>query len=347
MKSVKRLINRLAFFVVGTTAFARLVSLLERARDPRPNLLRVLTYHRVDEPAAHPDRYPGLISATPKNFEQQINYLASHYHVVSMQDLLDTVQHRKVLPPRSVLLTFDDAYDDFAKYAWPALKRHNLPVTLFVPTAYPDDAERVFWWDRLHQAVNSVAERQSIDTPLGLLPVATAQQRRQTYKRLRDHVKALPHATAMALTNRIFDDLGVVGARQAVLGWDALRQLAKEGVTLGTHTRTHPLLNRVSPEELRAEVVDSLGDLQREIGATPPFFAYPSGGFDDQVVRTLREEGVLLAFTTVYGVNDLRSLDPLRIRRINVGSRTNLSLFRARLLPWAVYLNRWLPLASS
>ena len=347
MRPILRLSKRLASRVIATATFARLVSLLERADDPRPNLLRILTYHRVDEPQAHPERYPGLISAAPRDFEQQMSFLATHYHVVSMQDLLDVVQKGAVLPPRAVLITFDDAYDDFAEYAWPVLKRYHLPVTLFVPTAFPDHPEHVFWWDRLHEALDSVPERRNIGTPLGSLPVGTAAQRKQTYARLRDHLKDLPHATAMASITQICDDLGVTGPRQTVLGWDALRQLASEGVTMGAHTRTHPLLHRVSPDAVRAEVVGSLDDLKRELGAPPPIFAYPSGGFDDQVVQILKQEGIVLAFTTVSGVNNLRSADPLRLRRINIGSRTTFPLFRARLLPWSMVLDRRLPLASS
>jgi hypothetical protein len=65
------------------------------------------------------------------------------------------------------------------------------------------------------------------------------------------------------------------------------------------------------------------------------------------VVRILREEGFRLAFTTVRGVNDMQHADRLRLRRINVGRRTNLSIFRARLLPWSLYLNRWRPLSGT
>jgi hypothetical protein len=64
-------------------------------------------------------------------------------------------------------------------------------------------------------------------------------------------------------------------------------------------------------------------------------------------VQILKQEGIVLAFTTVSGVNNLRSADPLRLRRINIGSRTTFPLFRARLLPWSMVLDRRLPLASS
>src|ERR671914_537157 len=90
--------------------------------------------------------------------------------------ILPAREGRADLPPRAVLLTFDDAYDDFAEVAWPLLRHHGLPATLFVPTAYPDVPGRAFWWDRLHQAVAG-ARASSVATPVGRLPLSSAAER--------------------------------------------------------------------------------------------------------------------------------------------------------------------------
>jgi peptidoglycan/xylan/chitin deacetylase (PgdA/CDA1 family) len=334
-------------FAMQSTAFATFLALLERANDPRPNVLRVLTYHRIDEPGARPQLNPGLISATPATFDQQMRYLAANYRVISMPELLHASQTGTALPPRAVLVTFDDGYCDFAEHAWPTLKRYRLPVTLFVPTAYPDQPTLTFWWDRLYQALHSAAAHAEIDTPLGRLPLATAAQRGQAFAQLRDSVKGQPHAEAMALVDQVCAQLGAPHPEQHVLGWDALRQLAHEGVTLGAHTRTHPLMNRISPADARDEALGSLHDLEQRIGSTLPIFAYPSGAFNAETVRVLARAGFLLAFTTARGLNDLRRADRLRLRRINVGQRTSLAALRTQLLPWSVYFNRWLPLVSA
>ena len=327
--------------------FSKLLSLLERADSQRPNLLRVLTYHRVDEPHAHPSLYPGLISATPEAFDQQMSYLAANYHVMAMPELLDACTRGRPLPPRAVMITFDDACCDFAEHAWPTLKRYRLPATLFVPTAFPDHPDRSFWWDRLYQAVSSTRRRDALETPVGRLQLGSARQRADTFGRLKDYVKTMPHGVAMEWIERTCDELGVERSVHNVLSWAELRRLANEGLTLGAHTQTHPLMNRVTSAEVRAEALGSLRDLEREIGSAAPIFAYPSGGFNDEVVRILREEGFRLAFTTVRGVNDMQFADRLRLRRINIGRRTNLSIFRARLLPWSLYLNRWRPLSGT
>lgn len=299
----------------------RVLDALEKLDAPRPNHLRVLTYHRIDDPAG---------------FEQQAAYLARRFSPVTAAQVLEACAGRAALPPAALLITFDDAYRNFAQVAWPILKRHGLPATLFVPTAYPDHPERVFWWDRLEWALAHTARRTPLDTPAGPLPLDRLAQRRAALRRLKRYLSGLPPAENRALVERLCADL-LDGAAQpepqgAVLGWDDLRRLAAEGVTLGAHTCTHPSLDRISPAEAVGEAAGSLQDLRRELGSALPIFAYPGGRFSQAVVEGLRRAGFALAFTTVRGTNVLPQADPLRLKRINIGGRSGLFELRARLL---------------
>lgn len=337
-RTMKKLIKGIASLTVRSYAFDRFVRLLERTGRSQAHLLRILTYHRVDEADAHPNLYP-RVTVSPSAFDAQMRYLAKKYYVISMPELLFLSRHGGAVPPNAVMVTFDDAYCDFAGQAWPILKRYNLPVTLFVPTAFPGKRVRSFWWDDLYHALRATDCREELDTAAGRISLATEGDRNQALTRLRDHVKSLPHDEAMAWVDGICRKLGMPMPERSVLSWDTLRQLARQGVTLGAHTQTHPLLNRVTVAEARSEAVGSLRDLEREIGSALPIFAYPSGGFNDEVVRLLKQAGFELAFTTVRGINDWRTADRLRLRRINVGPATTLPVLRAQLLPVTARLN--------
>jgi len=327
-------LRRSASVAARSKAFARLVAGLERAARPHPHLLAVLTYHRVDDPSASPLLYPGLISAQPAEFEEQMGFLASQCRPISLTELRAVRRGEARLEPRSVLVTFDDGYRDFAEHAWPILKRHGIPVTLFVPTGYPGDPDKAFWWDRLYGALVSTGPRGPIATPAGDLPLATAADRLQAFRRLRGHLHALSHEEAMGLVDEVCAALTAPTPDSAVLGWPELRALAADGVVLAPHSRSHPLLDRLPREAVREEIVGSLEDLEREIGVAPPVFAYPAGAQDAYVARILEEAGFELAFATTRGTNDLRRADWLRLRRINVGRASGLPLIRAQLLPW-------------
>ena len=313
-----------------------LVAAIERVAPSRRGTLVVLTYHRVDLPDARPGLLPGLISASPTRFAEQIDGLVRFAQPVSLQDVLDALRRPTRLPDRAVLVTFDDAYRDFAVHAWPALRAAGVPVTLFVPTAYADGTRPGFWWDRLWAAVRLTSRESLPDSPIGPRRLRTARERSSALASLRTRFKSLAHDAAMREVEGLITALApsVADAASEVLRWDELRRLSAEGVTLAPHTRTHPMLDRLPLAEAVAEIAGAREDLEREVGRTPAALAYPSGGHGGDAVEAARRAGMTLAFTTVRGGNDLRHADPLRLRRINVGQRAHTPLLRAELL-WA------------
>jgi peptidoglycan/xylan/chitin deacetylase (PgdA/CDA1 family) len=319
------------------------VGLVESMTPWRSGRLAIVTYHRVDDPGSRPDLMPSLISATPAGFGEQIDALRQHLTPVSLAQVIDALADPRRLPPKAVLITFDDAYADFRTVAWPILRDRQVPVTLFVPTAYPGRMQPPFWWDRLWDAVIRSPLATVPGGPAGGLPLGAAE-RSPTIARLIGVLKDMDHDRAMEEVDRLTGALapGIEGdppqtgpdPRPAVLDWDDLRALATEGVTLAPHTRTHPLLDRVPVDRAVEEIAGSHADLEREIGPTPRALAYPSGAHGGDAVEAARRAGMVLAVTTKRGGNDLRHADPLRFRRINIGLRTSPSLVRAQIV-WA------------
>jgi peptidoglycan/xylan/chitin deacetylase (PgdA/CDA1 family) len=339
---VFQIIKHTASVAAKSSAFNRFVKLLENMDGQQPGFLRVLTYHRVDEPTRRPWLDPGLISASPKDFDEQMAYLATFYQMVTISDVLAALKSRntKDLPPRAVLVTFDDGYCDFEEHAWPILRRHKAPVTLFVPTVYPDHPEQTFWWDDLYHALQSTNRKEDLKTRIGTFSLSNTVSRNQAYQRLKNYLKTLKHAEAISIVRELCNELGVQPVANCIMSWDSLRKLSRQGLTLGAHTRTHPLLNRVSLDDARREVVGCLEDLKHQIGFALPIFAYPSGEFSNDVVSMLEREGFSLAFTTKRGINNINHLNPLRIQRINVGGRTSLPILRAQMLSWTAHFNK-------
>ncbi|MDQ3492124.1 MAG: polysaccharide deacetylase family protein [Chloroflexota bacterium] len=321
---------------MSSPASARMMGILDGLHQGRVDVLAALTYHRVDEPAARQHLDPGLISAQPADFAKQMRYLASRRRVLSLHDLMAVQESGRAIPPRSVMITFDDAYQDFAQHAWPVLRGLGLPVTLFVPTAYPGDPSRSFWWDRLYHALQ-VTDRSVVvgDESFGSLSLRTGGDRANAYALLKRRVKSLPHESAMDLVEQITSELSVPSAPGAVLDWPQLRRLADEGVTLASHSRTHPLLSRVSALQLREELEGSMADMEREVGEAPRAVAYPDGAHSVQVLAAARRAKLSIGFTVVRGVNDLHEVDWLRLRRINVGAHSSLPFIRAQLVTYS------------
>ena len=101
---IKSALHRVAEWKTTDGVIAGLESV---AREPK-DLLRVLTYHRVDWPDAQPHLYPGIISATPDDFRAQMEWLSEHYNAIAHDQLVSAIECGTELPPRSIMVTFDD-----------------------------------------------------------------------------------------------------------------------------------------------------------------------------------------------------------------------------------------------
>jgi peptidoglycan/xylan/chitin deacetylase (PgdA/CDA1 family) len=315
------MLRRVLRAAASTRTAAAAASLLDRAGGPAP-ICAILTYHRVLDPESNPTTYPGLC-VRPAQLRVQLAELARRYPIIGLSDLLAARRGEASLPSRSVLVTFDDAYVDFATAAWPILSSLSLPATLFVPTEFPGRPDRTFWWERLFELVSRAEKPGVIDTPAGRLRTATPEERLGAYRRLRAHATAAGHAALPGLLDQLAAAVDAPPPRSPVLGWDELRRLAAEGVALAPHSRTHRLLPELDDEELRDELEGSRADLQRKVGEVPPVIAYPSGAHDARVRHAARAAGYEIAFTTRRGVHRLRDLSWLAVRRINVGLQAN------------------------
>jgi peptidoglycan/xylan/chitin deacetylase (PgdA/CDA1 family) len=95
--------------------------------------LVVLMYHKVNDRPANPLSIPVSL------FDEQMAQLRElGYAVVGLDAVLDHYAGVAPLPPRAVLITFDDGYRDNLENALPVLRRHGYEAVLFVPIGYLD-----------------------------------------------------------------------------------------------------------------------------------------------------------------------------------------------------------------
>jgi peptidoglycan/xylan/chitin deacetylase (PgdA/CDA1 family) len=111
------------------------------------------------------------------------------------------------------------------------------------------------------------------------------------------------------------EDIGVLESS----GWD-----------IGNHTFNHRMLPELSPEEQKQELESTnkiLSGILR--GKKIRYFSYPVGKYNDSVIKTLKDEGFTLAFTTEHGWAT-SDTDPMLIPRVPVGPGTNMLVFRLK-----------------
>jgi peptidoglycan/xylan/chitin deacetylase (PgdA/CDA1 family) len=125
----KEALKRAVYYVCGAVTHFSGVSRF-RALGQRTGSLRVIMYHKVN------DQRGNSLSVPVARFDEQMRLLTERYNVISADELLAHIDGGAPMPPRSVLITFDDGYRDVRTNAYPILKRYELPAVLFVATDF-------------------------------------------------------------------------------------------------------------------------------------------------------------------------------------------------------------------
>jgi peptidoglycan/xylan/chitin deacetylase (PgdA/CDA1 family) len=97
----------------------------------------ILTYHSISQG-------PAPLCIAPNVFAAQMHWLKSNAHIMPLELLVESLVHGRLLPPRTVALTFDDGFSDFHTEAAPTLKHLELAATVFLPASY---CGKVSSWD--------------------------------------------------------------------------------------------------------------------------------------------------------------------------------------------------------
>ncbi len=97
----------------------------------------ILMYHYISDPPAGADKYRVDLSVSPERFESHLRYLQEQgYTTISLRDLVYYLTRGTPLPPKPIVLTFDDGYIDHYEHAFPLLKKYSFRGTFFIITDF-------------------------------------------------------------------------------------------------------------------------------------------------------------------------------------------------------------------
>ncbi len=274
----------------------------------------VLMYHRIIPNNDVEFALQAGMYVEPETFEMQINYLEKYFHVIPIKEMLK--YNDGLFKPLARLplciITFDDGWCDFYKYAYPILSSHGVPATVFLPTKFIGTENR-FWTDSLirlcygrERGEGGVREIQKSLNPLIDLLENGCGSMATRLERSIEKMKTLPQEEV----NRI---LAILSERWEIdptlhgrnfLTWDEVREMHRSGlVSFGSHTESHRILTTLQDDEIDLELLQSKNRLLAEGVADPSClpFAYPNGNYNDRIVALVKKHGYSLAVTTKKG----------------------------------------------
>ena len=119
----------------------------------RQIVVPILMYHYISTPPEDADIYRQDLSVSPENFRAQMQLLVDEgYTTISLYDLNRALRWGTPLPPRPVILTFDDGYRDVYVNAFPVLVEFGFTGTFFVITARLDEGHPAYiTWEQAQE----------------------------------------------------------------------------------------------------------------------------------------------------------------------------------------------------
>jgi peptidoglycan/xylan/chitin deacetylase (PgdA/CDA1 family) len=277
----------------------------------RPHVV-ILGYHRVRDEASDPFD----LSVTPAELDEQLRFLVRYARPVALQQAVRELLQGAIVP-RSVVVTFDDGYDDTVTTALPLLRKHAVPATVFITTGTLGEP---FWWDAIAACL---LEPPSLPDHV----IIEASGRRHTYA-THDRTSVLQQVAALLRPLDSVERTASVAAlmeqtmphgRAALpraLRTTEIEQLAEDPlIEIGAHSETHPVLAELPEESQRREIENNRRALESLTRQPVRSFAYPNGSFGPVTQQLVQTAGFTVACSSVPDVA-LSSSDRLALPRL-------------------------------
>ena len=259
--------------------------------------LIVLSYHLVSDEKVRYVHYP---YRTVSNFERDIDFFVKHYNLVTGKQLLASIEGGPALPPRALLLTFDDGHAECETKVAPILKSKGVPAVFFLTTSLLDNQNihyrhlaSLLAWE-----VQKLSPQASTELDTSIFMDTVGETLRQKVMNVGYAEKARLFTLADCIG---FDWMDFLKQRKPYLTSSQVRSLQSAGFEIGGHSVDHPRFTDVSVDEQVRQTVDCMKALKTQYGCDDGFFAFPSsdaGVSLDYFDRVYNSGSVKLTFGT-------------------------------------------------
>ena len=226
-------------------------------------------------------------------FEKILIALKARYRLVSAAELEELLFQKKELK-NFCHISFDDGDRSFYNIIFPLLKKHKVPVSLFVSPQIIITGNN-YWFQEIigydeDILKNILAEQLQISVDLikkySSQSIFKCLQVKQIYNVI-EHYRQHTKEEKKTSQNMSADQLMEVEAS----GW----------VTIGAHTMNHPVLKSENDKNAAFEIAESIKRLEILLGHPVKYFAYPNGrpgfDFDEREMNCLKNNKISLAFS--------------------------------------------------
>ena len=254
------------------------------------NTPKIMMYHSFS--GAEKEGY-----VSKAHFEWQLQTIKKNCVPMSLIDLAELNENKKPIPKNVVVITIDDGYKNVFDYAFPLLKKYQIPATFFVTTNFIDQTDWL-WPDKVKYLLSNTQTQEThiefdgTKTELNFGAINHLCLNLENDKKL----KFIEH-----LANQLDITLPVGPPDEfASCTWQQLEEMQRNGIEIGSHTLSHPSLGQVSDKQANTEIEHSLAVINNHLSTIPRTFCYPNGqpnDYNPNVIKMVGAAGYKAAVT--------------------------------------------------
>jgi len=301
--------------------------------------ITIVMYHYVRD--LKNSKYPKIKGLDISFFKEQIDYIRKKYHVVTMEEVIYSIENSTELPKNSLLLTFDDGYLDHFLNVLPILDKYKLQGSFYSPSkAILEhtvlDVNKIHFilaaskdvFDLLKDLknllqyykkdfnlkdfdfyFNKLAFASRIDTKEVIFIKRLLQV--ELIKELREKIVDILFVKYTGMSENDF-------SRELYMSQNQLSELLSFGMHVGNHGHNHFWWNRLTEKEMEDELNLSC-DFLRKLGVNMSNWTacYPYGAYDNKSIRMLKEKSCKLALTTENNIANTKKVNRYIMPRLD------------------------------
>jgi|TARA_R110000851_G_scaffold261811_1_gene414377 peptidoglycan/xylan/chitin deacetylase (PgdA/CDA1 family) len=254
-------------------------------------------------------------------FREQMRRIKKSFNVLTLEELLFE-NYSGRFPENAVVVTFDDGYYDFSKYAFPIMKEEGIRPTLFITTGFVN-GDLWLWPDKIRYALdNTCVDEFGIDQISTVLNLKLDAER--AWHLISDYCLTIKNHEKEVFIRSLYRKLEVKMPTTPPrdyrpVSWNEVREMMKDGLDVGSHSHSHPILTKLNEGELSDELKKSKELILKELKVTTRIFCYPNGqrtDFNDKVKEYVSDAGYQYAVSAFPAMNPLAC--PFELNRYSI-----------------------------
>ncbi|MBN2569702.1 MAG: polysaccharide deacetylase family protein [Deltaproteobacteria bacterium] len=300
----------------------------------------ILSYHHVipRKKIEEGNVMPGMYLSS-EAFERGIGWLKKNFTLVSLEEIIEKIDSGIPWKDQLCAITFDDGWDDVYTYAFPILKKNDVPATVFLVGGLAR-SDRLNCFDSCFElALRCKDERVKISGVEEIDAIIWNREitdKREKARRAIHTLRSLPYDTFMLACNdltRYFEshfDVASLKDKYKMLSTDNMKKMGKEKIDFGYHSKNHYMLTQVPDSILDDELIIPTEEYLSAGINLKPLFCYPDGKYNEKIISALKKHKYGGAVSLRKGYNNCNT-DLFALRRVNIheGNAGRLSLFLA------------------